>query len=199
MIENHLKARGIKDKRVIDAFLKVPRELFVPEGLKNMAYQDSPLPIGFNQTISQPFVVASMLEAVDIKPDYKVLEVGTGSGYQTALLCELAKEVYSLEIIEELAVQAKNKLQKLGYTNFHIVVRNGYDGLPEFAPYDAIIVSAAPEFIPQALIDQLKVNRKMIIPVGRSGVQDLLLIHKTPHEVRKEVLYPVRFVPLVNK
>ena len=195
MVKEQLLARGISDRRVLDAFLRVPREDFVPPEYIKEAYGDYPLPIGQGQTISQPYVVATMLQEARLSPQHRVLEIGTGSGYQTALLCELARDVYSLEIEEELLNKARERLKRLSYSNCHLFLKDGFLGLPDFAPYDAIIVSAAPEEVPQSLIDQLIIGGRLVIPVGR-GYQELLVIEKTPTGLSRRSLYPVRFVPL---
>ena len=198
MVEQQIRARGIEDESVLEAMLKVPRHKFVPENLVKEAYIDSPLPIGLNQTISQPFIVAYMTEAADISKKDKVLEIGTGSGYQAAILGELAKEVYTIEIIPELAERAAQVLQQLGYKNVFVKAGNGYLGIPEQAPFDAIVVTAAPDEIPQALVDQLAVNGKMVIPVGTEN-QEMLVIKKTKKGVTEKRMMKVRFVPMTGK
>jgi len=200
MVKEQLEAPGrdIKNKKVLEAMMSVPRHKFVPEHLRAEAYNDHPLPIGHNQTISQPYIVAFMTEAIDPQPDFKVLEIGTGSGYQAAVLAKIVKSVYSIEIIEELSRNARQTLSQLGYTNVFLKVGNGFEGWPENAPYDAIIVTCAPETIPQALIDQLKNGGKMIIPVGPSFNQSLYLIEKKDNKIIKKSVLPVRFVPMIN-
>lgn len=198
MIERQLKARGIKDPLVLSAMQKVKRHLFVPDDLADFAYKDSPLPIGYDQTISQPYIVAYMTEALKLKPGDRVLEIGTGSGYQAAVLAELVEEVYSIEIIEALAKQAQDKLSDLGYDNVRVKYGDGYKGWKEFAPYDAIIVTAAPPSIPKELAKQLKTGGRMIVPAG-SAYQQLILIIKTERGYEEEALLPVRFVPMVHE
>jgi protein-L-isoaspartate(D-aspartate) O-methyltransferase len=198
MVEQHIRARGIENESVLRAMMKVPRHKFVPESLIKRAYIDSPLPIGLDQTISQPFIVAYMTEAADISKKDKVLEIGTGSGYQAAILGELAREVYTIEIIPELAEQSKQLLQQLDYKNIFVKTGNGYLGLPEQAPFDAIIVTAAPDEIPQVLIDQLAVGGKMVIPVGKTN-QEMVVIKKTKKGVTEKRTMQVRFVPMTGK
>ena len=198
MVEQHIRARGIKDESVLRAMIKVPRHKFVPEDMAKHSYIDSPLPIGLNQTISQPFIVAYMTEAADISKKDKVLEIGTGSGYQAAILGELAREVHTIEIIPELAERSKQVLQDLGYKNVFVKSGNGYLGLPEQAPFDAIVVTAAPDEIPQALVDQLAVDGKMVIPVGKTN-QEMIVIKKTKKGVTEKRTMQVRFVPMTGK
>ncbi len=198
MVEQQIRARGIEDESVLEAMMKVPRHKFVPENLAKESYIDSPLPIGLNQTISQPFIVAYMTEAADISKKDKVLEIGTGSGYQAAILGELAKEVYTIEIIPELAELSTQVLQQLGYKNVFVKTGNGYLGIPEQAPFDAIIVTAAPDEVPQALVDQLAVDGKMVIPVGTEN-QEMLIIKKTKKGVTEKRTMKVRFVPMTGK
>ena len=198
MVEKQIKARGVRDRRVLEAMRKVPRHRFVKKEYWPEAYADEPLPIGYGQTISQPYIVAYMTEQLQLKGDEKVLEIGTGSGYQAAILAELAKDVYTIEIIPELAHHADSVLQSLGYQNVHVRVGDGYLGWPEAAPFDAIIVTAAPEQIPSPLLEQLKVGGRMIIPLG-DFYQDLVLVVKTEKGIRKERKIPVRFVPMTGK
>ena len=198
MVEQQIRARGIENVSVLEAMMKVPRHKFVPETLAKQAYNDFPLPIGLDQTISQPFIVAYMTEAADISKKDKVLEIGTGSGYQAAILGELAKEVYTIEIIPELAERSTKVLQQLGYKNVFVKTGNGYLGIPEQAPFDAIVVTAAPDEIPPALIDQLAVNGKMVIPVGGSN-QEMVVIKKTKKGVTEKRTMQVRFVPMTGK
>lgn len=197
MVEAQLRARGIHDSRVLEVMSKVPRHLFVPEETKGYAYDDEPLPIGEGQTISQPYIVAYMTEVLELKGEEGVLEVGTGSGYQTAILAELVKQVYTIELVEVLSLRAQEVLRKLGYSNIHFKIGDGTFGWPEFAPFDAIMVTAAPPSIPKQLQEQLKVSGRMIIPVG-AGFQDLILITRGKKEFKKKKLLPVRFVPLVS-
>ena len=198
MVEQQIRDRGIENESVLSAMMKVPRHKFVPEALVKEAYIDSPLPIGLNQTISQPFIVAYMTDAADISKNDKVLEIGTGSGYQAAILGELAKEVYTIEIIPELAERSTQILQQLGYKNVFVKTGNGYLGIPEQAPFDAIVVTAAPDEIPQALVDQLAVNGKMVIPVGNAN-QEMVVIKKTKKGVTEKRTMQVRFVPMTGK
>ncbi|MBN1154654.1 protein-L-isoaspartate(D-aspartate) O-methyltransferase [candidate division KSB1 bacterium] len=198
MVQTQLAARGISNDRVLSVMKKVPRHLFVPQELIPHAYEDYPLPIGENQTISQPYIVALMTELLDLGGDEKVLEIGTGSGYQAAVLSELAGEVYSIEIIHTLAEQAKSTLDSLGYENVYVITGDGYAGLPGKAPFDCIIVTAAPRDVPKPLLDQLKNGGRMVIPVGEIE-QDLLLIEKSADEVITQAVIPVRFVPMTGK
>lgn len=201
MIEKQLKGpgRNIKDERVLEAMKKVPRHEFVTEDYRDYAYDDRPLPIGHDQTISQPFIVAYMTEQLQPEADEKVLEIGTGSGYQAAVLAELVDEVYSIEIVEPLAKSAKETLQKLGYQNVHTKAGDGYQGWPSEAPFDAIIVTCAPDDIPSALVDQLKEGGRMMIPVGPVGsVQKLYLLEKRNGEIEKKAVMDVRFVPMTG-
>ena len=197
MVEEQLRARGIRATGVLAAMNRVPRHEFVPPAHQREAYEDHPLPIGFDQTISQPYIVAYMTEAAQISREERVLEIGTGSGYQAAVLAELAGEVYTIEIIPELADGARSVLRKLGYTNVQVRAGDGYAGWKEHAPFDAIVVTAAPDHVPQALVQQLAVNGRMIIPVG-TGEQEMRVITKTARGVTEERTIPVRFVPLVR-
>jgi protein-L-isoaspartate(D-aspartate) O-methyltransferase len=197
MVEVQLKTRGIKDNRVLEAMKKIERHQFVPDNLKPNAYDDEPLPIGGGQTISQPYIVAYMTQALELKGGEKVLEIGTGSGYQAAILAELAKEVYTVEVYEELAEKAQHIIQKMGYHNIKYRVGDGTLGWKEYAPYDAIIVTAAPPKTPEPLKEQIKVGGRMIIPVGHT-FQNLILFEKTEQKIKKKKLLPVRFVPLVS-
>ncbi len=198
MVEQQIKHRGIKDLRVLEAVSKVKRHLYVPENLQQFAYADEPLPIGYGQTISQPYIVAYMTAALQLEKDDHVLEIGTGSGYQAAILAEIVSQVYTIEIVEPLALASKKNLFRNGYRNIHFKIGDGYQGWPEAAPFDAIIVTAAPPQIPQPLIDQLKEGGRMIIPVG-IGYQKLILITRENGKVKKESLLPVRFVPMTGK
>ncbi len=199
MVEYQLRRRGIKDERVLHAFLKVPRHKFVrPQDLWH-AYEDYPLPIGFGQTISQPYMVATMTELLELKGDERVLEIGTGSGYQAAILAELAKEVFTVERIPELARRAEKILQELGYTNVTVIVGDGTKGLTEYAPYDAIVVTAAAPKPPQPLLEQLKDSGRLVIPVGSRRLQDLLRITRIGNEYRTENFGPCLFVPLIGE
>lgn len=198
MVEQQIRARGIENESILSAMMKVPRHKFVPDTLVKEAYIDSPLPIGLNQTISQPFIVAYMTDAADISKNDKVLEIGTGSGYQAAILGELAKEVHTIEIVPELAERSTQILQQLGYKNVFVKAGNGYLGIPDQAPFDAIVVTAAPDEIPQTLIDQLAVDGKMVIPVGTEN-QEMLVIKKTKKGVTEKRTMRVRFVPMTGK
>jgi len=195
MVKEQIIKRGIKDKRVIEAMRKVKRHKFVPKEYRYLAYSDQPLPIGYEQTISQPYIVALMTELLNLKGDEKVLEIGTGSGYQAAILAELAREVYTIEILEPLAISAKNKLKRLGYENVQVKCGDGYKGWPEHAPFDGIIVTCAPEYIPQPLVEQLKMGGRMVIPIGKY-LQELVLITKTEDGIKKRSVAPVTFVPM---
>jgi protein-L-isoaspartate(D-aspartate) O-methyltransferase len=199
MVDQQLKPRGIKDERVLAAMAKVPREEFVPADERADAYEDGPLPIGYDQTISQPYIVAFMTEQLQPKPDDRVLEVGTGSGYQAAVLAELVTDVYTIEIVEPLAKTAEATLQRLGYKRVHLKVGDGYQGWPEEAPFDAIIVTCAPDKVPQPLIDQLKDGGRMIIPVGERFAQQLYLLEKKNGQLKESATLPVRFVPMLRE
>lgn len=197
MVAIQIQARGVKDEKVLQTMRKVPRHFFVPDGLKPYAYADEPLPIGEGQTISQPYIVAYMTEALELKGEEKVLEVGTGSGYQTAILAEIVKEVYTIEIVSTLSQKAKELLQRLGYTNIQFRIGDGTFGWQENAPYDAIMVTAAPPSVPKRLQEQLRFSGRMIIPVGE-GFQELVLITRGKKDFKKKRLLPVRFVPLIS-
>ncbi|MFA4015443.1 MAG: hypothetical protein RUDDFDWM_000526 [Candidatus Fervidibacterota bacterium] len=199
MVQTQLKARGIKDERVLKAFMEVPRHKFVLPEDEDMAYEDHPLPIGFNQTISQPFMVATITEALMLRGDEKALEVGAGSGYQAAILGKLCREVYAIERIPELAERAKKVILELGYSNVHIVVGDGTLGLPEHAPYDAVVVSAAAPDIPPTLIEQLADNGRLVIPVGSPYSQILVRVIKEGGKLKHEKICPCVFVPLVGE
>ena len=199
LIERELKPDGITDERVLQALYRVKRERFIPQSLKDRAYGNYPLPIGENQTISQPYIVALMTQALDIKPSDKVLEIGTGSGYQAAILAELSSVVYSIERIESLSAYARTNLYSQGYNNVFLIVGDGSVGLPEYAPFDKIIVTAAAPCVPDPLFFQLKKGGKMVIPVGGRSVQDLQLIEKALNgRVYKSSLCGCRFVPLIG-
>jgi len=198
MVSGQIEARGVHDSRVLAAMRRVPRHEFVPLEQRPYAYEDRPLPIGYGQTISQPYIVAVMSEALELDGSEKVLEIGTGSGYQAAVLAELAAEVYTIEIVEPLASRAASDLERLGFENLHVRAGDGYRGWPEAAPFDAIIVTAAPDHIPQPLLDQLAVGGRLVIPVGRM-FQELELITKDAEGVHREDLLPVRFVPMVGE
>lgn len=191
--------RHITNQHVLDAMLKVPRHEFVPDAYRGAAYDDSPLPIGYGQTISQPFIVAFMTEQLDPQPNQHVLEIGTGSGYQAAILAELVGMVYSIEIIDSLARRADETLRRLGYKNYKVKAGDGHQGWPEYAPFDAIIVTCSPDKIPQPLIEQLKDGGKMIIPVGEVHEQSLYLLEKRGSKITQRAVLPVRFVPMTGK
>jgi protein-L-isoaspartate(D-aspartate) O-methyltransferase len=198
MVAEQLRARDIRDERVLKALLTVPRHLFVPEGERRAAYGDYPLAIGHGQTISQPYIVAFMTQALDVKPEHKVLEIGTGSGYQAAVLGELAGHVYTIEIVAPLAESAERTLQQLGYKNVHVRAGNGYAGWPEEAPFDRVMVTAAPAEVPPALVEQLKIGGIMAIPVG-SIDQELRIMRRTEGGMELLQTLPVRFVPMTGK
>jgi protein-L-isoaspartate(D-aspartate) O-methyltransferase len=191
--------RNITNALVLAAMGKVPRHEFVPERVRSQAYQDRALPIGHDQTISQPYVVAFMTEQLEPQPTDRVLEIGTGSGYQAAVLAELVAKVYTVEIIEDLAGRAEVDLKRLGYTNVQVRAGDGYKGWPEAAPFDAIIVTCAPEKAPPPLIEQLKDGGRMIIPVGSSWYQELVLLRKQGGRLERQAVLPVRFVPMTGQ
>jgi protein-L-isoaspartate(D-aspartate) O-methyltransferase len=195
MVETQLRARGIADPKVLRAMETVPRHELVPESLRDAAYDDRPLPIGAGQTISQPYIVAAMSEALALSGDERVLEIGTGSGYQAAVLAEMGVRVYSIELVPELAERARRDLTRLGYEGVEVRQGDGYRGWPEHAPFDAIIVTAAPEEVPPALVEQLAMGGRMAIPVGTYS-QDLVLLRKRPEGIERRLLMPVRFVPM---
>jgi protein-L-isoaspartate(D-aspartate) O-methyltransferase len=198
MVDAQLKARDIRDARVLDAMLKVPRHLFVPEPQRAEAYTDSPLPIGHGQTISQPYIVAFMTQALNVAPGDRILEIGTGSGYQAAVLGALAKTVSTIEIVAALAERARETLKSLGYRNIQVRTGNGYLGWPEHAPYDRIMVTAAPDEVPTALVQQLKIGGVMAIPVG-TVIQELRILRRTATGTETLSTLPVRFVPMTGK
>lgn len=198
MIQEQIISRGIKDPRVLCALEVVPRHRFVDESMERSAYEDSPLPIAENQTISQPFIVAYMTEALELQGEEKVLEVGAGSGYQAAILAEIVTQVYTIEINENLAIEVALRLKKMGYRNVMLKCDDGYQGWPEHAPFDCIVVTAAPNHIPQALLEQLKPGGRMVIPVGETD-QELILVRKQwDGSIKKEPRIPVRFVPMIR-
>jgi protein-L-isoaspartate(D-aspartate) O-methyltransferase len=200
MVRNQLVAGGIRNPEVLQAMTDVPRHEFVPSALRPYAYADGPLPIGHGQTISQPFIVAYMTQALELTKQESVLEVGTGSGYQAAILGKLAKEVYSIEIVPPLAESARGVLSKLGFENVHVRLGDGYLGWPEKAPFDAIIVTCAPDHVPEPLISQLKEGGRLVIPVGEAGgVQQLVLLRKRNGQISKDKMLDVRFVPMTGK
>jgi protein-L-isoaspartate(D-aspartate) O-methyltransferase len=198
MVSAQLRARGISDERVLDVMGRVPRHEFVAKEYREQAYEDHPVPIGEGQTLSQPYIVAIMLEALSLTGSEKVLEVGTGSGYQTALLAGLAREVYSIERYEDLARSAENVLHRLGYRNVNGLVGDGSQGLPEYAPFDAIIVSAAAPRIPPALFEQLREGGRLVVPVGPAYAQELQLVFKQNDRAVVTTLEGCRFVPLIG-
>ncbi|EHO41526.1 Protein-L-isoaspartate O-methyltransferase [Caldithrix abyssi DSM 13497] len=198
MVEQQIIARGVKDPAVIRAMESVPRHLFVPESEMAYAYLDEPRPIGHGQTISQPYIVAFMTEQLHLKPTDRVLEIGTGSGYQAAVLAEIVDSVYTIEIVPELARIARERLQELGYDNVQVKQGDGYNGWPEKAPFDAIIVTAAPPNIPPPLLEQLKIGGVMVLPVGEY-VQELVVVQKSEEGISMRNVLPVRFVPMTGK
>jgi protein-L-isoaspartate(D-aspartate) O-methyltransferase len=197
MVDTQIRNRGVKDRRVLRALESVPRHEFVPAGSINQAYDDHPLFIGHGQTISQPYIVALMTEVLELERTDRVLEIGTGSGYQAAVLAELVDSVYSIEIVEELGLEAADRLRTLGYDNVEVRIGDGYKGWPDKAPFDAVIVTAAPETVPQALVDQLAEGGRMVLPVG-VGIQELLLVERKDGKVTERHITSVRFVPMVH-
>jgi protein-L-isoaspartate(D-aspartate) O-methyltransferase len=199
MVQTQVALRGLTDPRLLAAMRKVPREQFVPAALRGRSYSDSPLPIGYEQTISQPFVVAFMTEKLQLKSTDRVLEIGTGSGYQAAILGELAAEVYTMEIIEALGTSAAATLHRLGYKNVHVKVGDGYAGWPEHAPYDAVVVTCAPNQVPRALVEQTRNGGRIVIPVGPAGAQELYVLEKEHGQLKQRTVLPVRFVPMTGE
>lgn len=199
MVDHQIIARGVEDKRVTEAMKKVPRHRFVPVEYLDEAYNDYPVQIGEGQTISQPYIVAYMTEALKLRPSDKVLEIGTGSGYQAAVLAELCSEVYTIEIFGSLAKQAEKLLNELGYKNIHVKTGDGYLGWPENAPFDGIIVTCATGKVPQALLDQLKEGGRLVIPIREMAYQELKCFTKTNGQIVEERLLPVRFVPMLKE
>lgn len=198
MVEKQIEARGVRDQAVLNAMRKVPRHLFVPADMLESAYDDTPLSIGHGQTISQPYIVALMTELLQLTSTQKVLEIGTGSGYQTAILAELVGTVYTIEIVEPLVEPTQKLLQSLGYTNVVSMYGDGYQGWPEYAPFDGIIVTAAPSLVPKPLIQQLTMGGRMVIPVGDYH-QDLILLTKTESGLQRRNVTAVRFVPMTGE
>ena len=200
MVRDQIESRGIKNPAVLEAMRNTPRHLFVPESQRGSAYQDHPLPIGYSQTISQPYIVAFMTELLEANKSHRVLEIGTGSGYQAAVLSPLAGEVYTIEIVPELAKRSGLLLEKLGYTNVTVRLGDGYKGWPEKAPFDRIILTAAPPELPQALVDQLKAGGRLVAPVGGSSwTQELIVVEKgADGRVSRRPVLDVRFVPMVK-
>jgi len=199
MVKEQIAMRGVTDERVLRAMRKVPREQFVPEQIRGQSYSDGPLPIGYDQTISQPFVVAFMTEKLRLRPTDRVLEIGTGSGYQAAILAELAAKVYTIEIVEPLGKKAAETLQQLGYKNVQVKIGDGYQGWPEYAPFDAVIVTCAPNHVPQPLVEQIKEGGRIIIPVGPTGDQTLYLLEKKNGRLEQRNALPVSFVPMTGE
>ena len=197
MVQDQIVARGVSNRKVLQAMLQVPREEFVPLNLRKEAFQDGPLPIGLGQTISQPYIVAFMTELLGLMPEDRVLEIGTGSGYQTAILSKMVRQVYTIEILPELLTRAKEIFLRMGYTNIEVLLGNGYHGWKEKAPFDKVILTAAPPKIPEELVIQLKEGGRMIAPVGRM-FQELLVIQKSRGNITTESTIPVQFVPMVN-
>jgi protein-L-isoaspartate(D-aspartate) O-methyltransferase len=199
MVEEQLAGRGIKSHAVLEAMAAVPRHEFVPQNVRKFSYADEPLEIGYGQTISQPYIVAFMTEQLDPQPADRVLEIGTGSGYQAAILSRLVSEVYTIEIVEPLAKRAASDLKRLGYENVKVLAGDGYKGWPEHAPFDGIIVTCAPDHVPKPLVDQLRDGGRMIVPVGPPGMQELFLLRKRGTKVEQTAVLPVRFVPMTGK
>lgn len=200
LVKIFIEGKGVSDPKVLDAMYNVERHLFVPENVRLYAYRDQPLPIGDGQTISQPSLVAYMTELLELSRSDKVLEIGTGSGYQAAILGELVDSVFTIEIIETLGQRSKQLLADLGYDNVHVMIGDGYMGWPEYAPFDAIIVTCAPSDIPQPLQDQLAEGGRMVIPVGRqNSIQQLIVLRKRDGKIKRESVLPVRFVPMLRE
>jgi protein-L-isoaspartate(D-aspartate) O-methyltransferase len=198
MVRTQIEARGVANPRVLEAMREVPRHLFVPESHREEAYADHPLPIGKGQTISQPYIVAVMTELLDPQPEDRVLEVGTGSGYQAAVLSRLVDVVYTIEIVPELAERARRQLAGLGYENVVVISGDGYRGLSEQAPFDGIMVTAAPEKVPEPLIKQLEPGARLVIPVG-TRYQELRVLQRSEEGIRTRTIFPVRFVPMTGE
>ncbi|MFO8235885.1 MAG: protein-L-isoaspartate(D-aspartate) O-methyltransferase [Bacteroidales bacterium] len=199
MVREQIADRGIKDPKVIAAMKDVDRHVYVPENYRDMAYADRPLPIGNGQTISQPYMVALMTELLELEEGDKVLEIGTGSGYQAAVISHITSEVYTIEIIKELAEEAQKNLQKQGYNNIKFKIGDGYKGWEEHAPFDAIIVTCAPSDIPEPLEEQLAEGGRMVIPIGGQFVQEMVLFEKQDSELKKQEISTVRFVPMLDE
>jgi protein-L-isoaspartate(D-aspartate) O-methyltransferase len=199
MIRQQIRARGIENPEILAAFENVPRHRFVPEGLKKYAYQDRPLPIGEDQTISQPYIVALMTRSIEPKKTDRILEIGTGSGYQAAILAELSEQVYTIEILASLAESARRTLSETGYENVHVKTGDGFKGWPEHAPFDAIVVTCSPEKVPEPLKGQLAGGGRMVIPVGQGYDQNLVLLEKNKGQLIEKQILPVRFVPMVDE
>lgn len=200
MVNTQLRNRDISNEATLEAMLNVPRHLFVPQNLQEVAYTDGPLPIGEGQTISQPYIVAYMTQVLELQPNHKVLEIGTGSGYQAAVLAEIVDSVYTMEIVQKLGRSAKKRLKKLRYNNIQVRIGDGYHGWPEKAPFDGIMVTAGAEQVPPKLIEQLKEGGRMIIPVGpHRGIRQLVLITKKKGKIKRKNIMAVRFVPFTRK
>ncbi|WP_422080212.1 protein-L-isoaspartate(D-aspartate) O-methyltransferase [Ulvibacterium sp.] len=200
MVKTQLRNRDISNEATLEAMLNVPRHLFVPQNLRELAYTDGPLPIGEGQTISQPYIVAYMTQALQLRPNHKVLEIGTGSGYQAAVLSEIVDSVYTVEIVEKLGRSAEKRLKKQDYNNIQVRIGDGYHGWPKKAPFDAIMVTAGAEQIPPKLVEQLKEGGRMIIPVGpHRGIRQLVLVTKKKGKIKHKELMAVRFVPFTRK
>jgi protein-L-isoaspartate(D-aspartate) O-methyltransferase len=199
MVDIQIARRGVRDRHVLDAMRRVPRDAFVEPGFEEFAYEDGPLPIGEGQTISQPYIVGRMTELLDLKPSDKVLEIGTGSGYQAAVLSRLVADVYTIEIVKILGEQARRTLDRLGYANIHTRIGDGYKGWPEAAPFDAIIVTAAPPQVPKPLLDQLAVGGKLVVPVGSSWQDLTVYTRQRDGSFHKDTVLPVRFVPMTGE
>ncbi len=199
MVQQQIIMRGIADERVLAAMRKVPREQFVPEPIRDLSYSDRPLPIGEEQTISQPFIVAFMTDKLEVKPGDRVLEIGTGSGYQAAILAEMGAKVYTIEIVQSLGERAAATLERLGYKNVHVKIGDGYRGWPEHAPFDAVIVTCAPERVPQPLVDQTKEGGRIVIPVGPPNDQRLYVLEKKAGRLERRAILAVRFVPMTGR
>ena len=198
MIADQLRPRDVCDERVLAAVSRVERHRFIPEDGRSESYEDHPVPIGYGQTISQPYIVGFMTQALDVEPHHRVLEIGTGCGYQTAVLAELAREVFSIEVVPDLAARARATLTELGYANVHLRVGDGYDGWPEEAPFDRILGAAAPREIPPVLVDQLADEGILVMPVG-DWHQEIRVIQKSGGQVQSRDVLPVRFVPMVRR
>ncbi len=199
MVSTQIEARGVRDLRVLQAMRDVKRHIFVPDDMKTRAYTDNPLPVGYGQTISQPYIVAFMTEALETKEEHNILEIGTGCGYQSAVIASIVKGVYTVEIVEELYKKSSELLQKSGYLNVKCKYGDGYEGWPEYAPFDGVIITAAPPRLPVNLFEQLKVGGKMIVPVGGGWHQELKSITKKPEGLYTEFLLDVRFVPMIGE
>lgn len=199
MVQEQIQKRGVKDTKVLQALRSVERHRFVPEPYRSQAYMDYPLPIGEGQTISQPYIVAFMTELLGLDDSKKVLEIGTGSGYQAAVLAEICDEVYTIEIVESLGIRAANLLSRLGYSNIHVKIGDGYKGWKEFSPFDAIIVTCAPTRIPDPLKEQLAEGGRMVVPVGGEDGQELVLLVKEKGQLVQRTMLPVRFVPMLKE